>query len=132
MEAEGDYDYEELMEALQRVFGIAAICPVVQDVYKRQEMEDALGSRIQSYSYGMRRKIMVMGALMHQPPVWILDEPLTGLDPKSAFALKEMMKEHAAQGKSVLFSTHVLEVAEKLCDYVAIVQRGRICLLCTS
>ena len=103
----------------------------INEYARKFEMEDALGSRIQSYSHGMRQKIMVMGALMHQPPVWILDEPLTGLDPKSAFALKEMMKEHAAQGKSVLFSTHVLEVAEKLCDYVAIVQRGRIVFLGT-
>lgn len=98
---------------------------------RKFDMEEALNSRIQSYSHGMRQKIMVMGALIHQPPVWILDEPLTGLDPKSAFALKEMMKEHAAQGKAVLFSTHVLEVAEKLCDSVAIVQKGRIVFLGT-
>ena len=65
----------------------------INEYARKFEMEDALGSRIQSYSHGMRQKIMVMGALMHQPPVWILDEPLTGLDPKSAFALKEMMKE---------------------------------------
>ena len=96
----------------------------IENVAKRFEMEDALGSRILSYSHGMRQKIMVMGALIHNPSVWILDEPLTGLDPRSAYELKEMMKEHAAAGNSVLFSTHVLEVAEKLCDQIAIINRG--------
>ena len=92
----------------------------------RFEMENALKDKILSYSHGMRQKIMVMGALLHNPAVWILDEPLTGLDPKSAFELKEMMKEHAAAGKSVLFSTHVLEVAEKLCDQIAVINKGKI------
>lgn len=93
---------------------------------KRFEIEDALNDKILSYSHGMRQKIMVMGALLHNPSIWILDEPLTGLDPKSAFELKEMMKEHAASGRSVLFSTHVLEVAEKLCDKVIIINCGQI------
>ena len=88
------------------------------------EMTDALGDKIISYSHGMRQKIVLMGALVHNPSVWILDEPLTGLDPKSSYALKEMMKEHAAAGNTVIFSTHVLEVAEKLCDKVAIINRG--------
>lgn len=96
----------------------------IENVSRRFEMEDALGSRILSYSHGMRQKIMVMGALIHNPSIWILDEPLTGLDPRSAYELKEMMKEHAAAGNSVLFSTHVLEVAEKLCDQIAIINRG--------
>lgn len=88
------------------------------------EMSNALNDKIQSYSHGMRQKIILMGALVHNPSVWILDEPLTGLDPKSSFALKEMMKEHAAAGNTVIFSTHVLEVAEKLCDNVAIINKG--------
>lgn len=88
------------------------------------EMTNALGDKILSYSHGMRQKIVLMGALVHNPSVWILDEPLTGLDPKSSYALKEMMKEHAAAGNTVIFSTHVLEVAEKLCDKVAIINRG--------
>lgn len=96
----------------------------IENTAKRFDMEEALGSRILSYSHGMRQKIMVMGALIHNPSVWILDEPLTGLDPRSAYELKEMMKEHAAAGKTVLFSTHVLEVAEKLCDKIAIINRG--------
>lgn len=97
----------------------------IEKTAARFEMEEALSARIQSYSHGMRQKIMVMGALIHSPSVWILDEPLTGLDPKSAFELKEMMREHAEAGNSVLFSTHVLEVAEKLCDRIGIINRGR-------
>ena len=93
---------------------------------KRFEMSDALGDKIQSYSHGMRQKIVIMGALLHRPKVWILDEPMTGLDPKSSFELKSMMREHADQGNTVFFSTHVLEVAEKVCDKVAVINRGKI------
>lgn len=96
----------------------------IENTAKRFEMEEALDSRIQSYSHGMRQKIMVMGALIHNPSIWLLDEPLTGLDPRSAYELKEMMKEHAAAGNSVLFSTHVLEVAEKLCHRIVIINKG--------
>jgi ABC-2 type transport system ATP-binding protein len=67
-----------------------------------------------------------MGVLVHSPNIWILDEPLTGLDPQSAYALKEMMREHVAQNKTVFFSTHVLEVAEKLCSKVAIINKGEL------
>lgn len=97
----------------------------------RFEIRDALNDRILSYSHGMRQKIVIMGALLHKPSVWILDEPLTGLDPNSAFELKEMMKEHVKGGNSVMFSTHVLEVAEKLCDKVAIINKGRLVYLGT-
>ena len=97
----------------------------IEETAKRFEMEENLSSRIMSYSHGMRQKIMVMGALIHKPPVWILDEPLTGLDPRSAHELKQMMREHADAGNAVLFSTHVLEVAEKLCDRIAIIHHGR-------
>lgn len=93
---------------------------------KRFEMTKALGDKIQSYSHGMRQKIIVMGALIHEPPVWILDEPLTGLDPRSSYVLKEMMREHTEAQKTVFFSTHVLEVAEKICDRVAIINQGKI------
>ena len=74
----------------------------------------------------MRQKIVLMGALVHDPSVWILDEPLTGLDPKASYTLKEMMREHVSKGKTVFFSTHVLEVAEKICDKVAIINKGKI------
>ncbi len=98
----------------------------ITSLARRFDMTEALGSRIMTYSHGMRQKIMVMGALLHNPSIWILDEPLTGLDPNSAFVLKEMMKEHAFSGNAVLFSTHVLETAEKLCDQVAIINHGKI------
>ncbi|GAA0743963.1 ABC transporter ATP-binding protein [Clostridium oceanicum] len=98
----------------------------IEDLSKRLNMDHALGDKIQSYSHGMRQKIVIMGVLIHNPNVWILDEPMTGLDPKSSFMLKEMMREHARKGKSVFFSTHVLEVAEKLCDRIAIINKGKI------
>ncbi len=90
------------------------------------EMEEALGDKILSYSHGMRQKIVLMGALIHEPNAWILDEPMTGLDPKSSFILKEMMRDHADKGNVVFFSTHVLEVAEKICDRVAIINKGKL------
>ena len=80
---------------------------------------------MREYSHGMRQKTMVIAALIHNPPAWILDEPMTGLDPTAAFELKQMMKEHAEKGNAVLFSTHVLEVAEKLCDRIMIINHGK-------
>ena len=90
------------------------------------ELTKAAGDRIQSYSRGMKQKIAVIGALIHEPPVWILDEPMVGLDPRAAFLLKEEMKNQARRGATVFFSTHVLEVAEKLCDRVGIISKGRL------
>lgn len=95
---------------------------------KMFELADAAGQRIQSYSRGMKQKIAVIGALIHEPPVWVLDEPMVGLDPRASFLLKEEMRRRAEAGATVFFSTHVLEVAEKLCDQVGIIQRGK--LLC--
>ena len=74
----------------------------------------------------MRQKVFVIGALLSDPDIWILDEPLTGLDPQAAYDLKKMMREHAEKGKTVLFSTHVLEVAEQLCDRIAILKKGEL------
>ena len=90
------------------------------------EMKSALSDKILSYSHGMRQKIILMGVLIHDPSIWILDEPLTGLDPQSAYSLKETMRLQADLGKTVFFSTHVLEVAEKLCTKVAIINKGQI------
>ena len=90
------------------------------------EMTTTLNDKIQSYSHGMRQKIVVIAALLHNPTVWILDEPMTGLEPKSTFVLKEMMREHTNKGNTVFFSTHVLDVAEKICDCVAIINKGKI------
>ncbi len=98
----------------------------IDDLAKRFDIYDALNDKIESYSHGMRQKLIVIGALMHNPKNWILDEPMTGLDPKSSYDLKELMKEHAKNGNTVFFSTHVLEVAEKLCDRVGIINKGKI------
>ena len=98
----------------------------IADLSEKLDLKNALGDKIQSYSHGMRQKIVLMGALIHNPSVWILDEPLTGLDPKSSFILKEMMRSHVENGNTVFFSTHVLEVAEKLCDSIAIINKGKI------
>jgi ABC-2 type transport system ATP-binding protein len=96
----------------------------IDDLAKRFGIKESLGIPMREYSHGMRQKTMVIAALVHNPPAWILDEPMTGLDPTAAFELKQMMKEHAAAGNAVLFSTHVLEVAEKLCDRIMIINHG--------
>ena len=93
----------------------------IQELSETFEMQNALNDKILSYSHGMRQKIVIMGVLISDPNVWILDEPMTGLDPQSSYSLKQRMKDHAANGNTVFFSTHVLEVAEKLCDKVAII-----------
>ena len=90
------------------------------------EMTQAAGQAIKSYSHGMKQKIILTGALLHEPPLWLLDEPLTGLDPKAAHLLKEEMNAHCAKGNTVFFSTHVLEVAEKLCHRMGIINKGKI------
>ena len=89
-------------------------------------LEHLLDKPMQGYSHGMRQKMMVVAALVHEPKVWILDEPMIGLDPRSAVALKKMMKEHVNRGNTVFFSTHVLEIAEKLCDEIVIIDDGKI------
>ena len=98
----------------------------IEKLAKRFEIENDLESSMQSYSHGMRQKIIVISMLLHQPKNWILDEPMTGLDPKSSFQLKELMREHAKKNNTVFFSTHVLEVAEKLCDRVGIIHKGNL------
>ncbi|MCX7903683.1 MAG: ABC transporter ATP-binding protein [Caloramator sp.] len=90
------------------------------------EVKDALNSSIGSYSHGMKQKLIIIGALIHNPPVLILDEPLVGLDPKAAFVLKEMMRKHADNGNTIFFSTHIMEVAERLCDRIGIIKKGEI------
>ena len=90
------------------------------------EIADAAGERIKSYSHGMKQKLMITAALLPQPPLWILDEPLTGLDPRSSMLLKEEMRKHCEAGFTVFFSTHILEVAERLCDRIGIIQNGKL------
>ena len=96
------------------------------------DIADKLGDKISSYSHGMKQKISIVAGLVHQPKVWVLDEPMTGLDPKASFELKKLMREYAADGNAVLFSSHVLEVVEKLCDRVVIINKGRIVTECTA
>lgn len=90
------------------------------------EIKDAAKELIRTYSHGMKQKLILAGALLHSPQLWILDEPMTGLDPKSAHQLKEEMRAHCDKGFTVFFSTHVLEVAEKVCDRLAIINKGKI------
>ena len=88
------------------------------------ELGDAINNQVRSYSKGMKQKLVVIGALIHNPPIWILDEPLSGLDPRAAHLLKEEMIRHCKEGNTVFFSTHVLEVAEKLCTRIGVISHG--------
>ena len=90
------------------------------------EITDALGDLISSYSHGMKQKVAIISALIHNPKLLVLDEPFVGLDPKATFTLKEIMHEMCEQGTAIFFSTHVLDVAEKLCNKVAIIKKGKI------
>lgn len=90
------------------------------------EMTDAVPNLIAGYSHGMKQKLMLIAALIHQPKVWVLDEPLTGLDPQAAYQLKRLMREHADAGNTVFFSSHVIDVVEKVCDRIAIINHGRL------
>lgn len=90
------------------------------------EMQDNLDVMIAGYSHGMKQKIVIMGALIHSPKLLILDEPMVGLDAKSSFRLKEIMRALADEGRTVFFSTHVMEVAENICDRIGIINRGKV------
>lgn len=90
------------------------------------ELYQAFDNRMQTYSHGMKQKIAIIAALVHNPKIWILDEPLTGLDPNSIFQVKECMKDHANAGNIVFFSSHIIDVVEKLCDRIAIIKKGKI------
>ena len=86
----------------------------IEELTKIFSLEDVENSMIEELSHGMRQKVFIIGALLSEPKLWVLDEPLTGLDPQSSYNLKKMMRNHTEKGNTVLFSTHVLEVAEKL------------------
>ena len=90
------------------------------------ELTKDLAEPVSSYSHGMRQKLAVVSAWLHEPKLILMDEPFVGLDPKAAHTLKEMMREFCSKGNAIFFSTHVLEVAEKLCDKVAIIKNGRL------
>lgn len=98
----------------------------INELAKNFKIIDVLNNKIESYSHGMRQKLMVIGVLLHNPKNWILDEPMTGLDPKASFQLKNMMREHANKNNTVFFSTHILDVAERLCDRIGIIDKGKL------
>ena len=98
----------------------------IENLSRKFGISDALNNKIQSYSHGMRQKIVIIGVLLHNPKNWIIDEPMTGLDPTSTFELKKIMREHANGGNTVFFSTHILDVAERLCDRIGIINKGKL------
>lgn len=98
----------------------------IKKLAEKFEIINVLNNKIESYSHGMRQKLIIIGALLHNPKNWILDEPMTGLDPKSSFELKNMMRKHANQNNTVFFSTHILDVAERLCDRIGIIDKGKL------
>ena len=89
-------------------------------------MENELNNTIRSFSHGMKQKIVLIAALAHEPKILVMDEPFVGLDPKAIYDMKEVMRELAKNSGTIFFSTHILDVAEKLCDRVAIVKKGKI------
>jgi ABC-2 type transport system ATP-binding protein len=103
----------------------------IEGYVKRFRLENAFDNQMKTYSHGMKQKIAIMAALVHNPKVWILDEPLTGLDPDSIFQVKECMKEHKENGNIVFFSSHIIDVVERICDRIAIIKKGNI-LICKS
>ncbi|HCG68073.1 MAG TPA: ABC transporter ATP-binding protein [Clostridiales bacterium] len=113
---------------------IADIYGIPSDVRKERmrrycdmfELTPELARPISEYSHGMKQKLAVISALIHSPKLWLLDEPFVGLDPKAAHTLKQIMREVCDGGGAIFFSTHVLEVAEKLCDRIAIIKNGRL------
>ena len=99
---------------------------IIEKYVERFQLTGSFDNPMKTYSHGMKQKITIMSALVHNPKVWILDEPLTGLDPTSIHEVKECMKEHAAAGNIVFFSSHIIDVVEKLCDRIAIIKKGKL------
>lgn len=130
-------DNPELYENMTAINFINFICDMYEvsleerkkniDKYTKMfEMEDKLGDTIKSFSHGMKQKIAIISALSHDPKILIMDEPFVGLDPKAVFDIKEVMHEMVKEGKTIFFSTHILDVAEKLCSRVAIIKNGKL------
>lgn len=127
-------DLYEYLTGIQYLNFIADIFKVPQDLRQERiekeadafEITSALGDLISSYSHGMKQKLAIIGALIHEPKLLILDEPFVGLDPKAAVVLKQKMHQLCEEGSAIFFSTHVLDVAEKLCNKVAIIRQGEI------
>ena len=98
----------------------------IEELINIFELRNVINDKIQSYSHGMRQKIVIIGSLIHEPRNWIIDEPMTGLDPKSTYELKQIMKNITKQNNTVFFSTHILDVAERLCDRIGIIDKGKL------
>lgn len=98
----------------------------IKELLKIFDLGDAIFQSIESFSHGMRQKVFLIGALLTNPSIWVLDEPMTGLDPQASYDLKELMRTHADKGNTVVFSTHVLQVAEQICDRIAILKKGEL------
>ena len=123
------YDYMTGIQFLNFIGDVFAVPADVRqsrirDYAGRFELTDDLAQPISAYSHGMKQKLAIISAWLHQPRLILMDEPFVGLDPKASHLLKEMMHEVCSDGGAIFFSTHVLEVAEKLCDKVAIIRRG--------
>ena len=127
-------DIYEFMTGIQYLQFVADIYNVsasereqkITEYADKFEITGSLGDLISSYSHGMKQKLVIISALLHNPKLLIMDEPFVGLDPKAAFILKEIMKEMTEKGRAIFFSTHVLEVAEKLCNKVSIIKSGKL------
>ncbi|MEG1008991.1 MAG: ABC transporter ATP-binding protein, partial [Clostridia bacterium] len=115
----------EYLKFVSNIYNINANDDILK-YSKMFEMENDLNNLISSYSHGMKQKLAIICALIHKPKLLILDEPFVGLDPKAQATLKDIMKDICKQGSSVFFSSHILEVVEKLCDRVAIINKGEI------
>jgi ABC-2 type transport system ATP-binding protein len=102
--------------------------PLIEKYCKELELEGVLNDLVGSYSHGMKQKLVLIASLVHEPKVLVLDEPFVGLDPKASFNLKKIMNEFCSNGGSIFFSTHVLEVAQKICNKIAIIKNGQIIL----
>ena len=98
----------------------------IKEYANKFELYNDLGNLVSSYSHGMKQKLILIGAFVHDPKMYVLDEPFVGLDPKASYTLKELLREKAKEGKIVFFSTHVLDVAEKLCNRIAIIKDGKL------
>lgn len=127
-------DIYEYMTGIKYLNFIADIFEIPSDIRKERiekyatmfEISENLSQSISSYSHGMKQKLAIISAWIHSPKLILMDEPFVGLDPKASYTLKEMMHEHCEKGGAIFFSTHVLEVAEKLCDKVAIIKNGKL------